>query len=843
MRFSFRRTPAGFALCCLSFTLSIGPLALASGCGTPAGQGLRAEPLLHLADRLDAARVEGAALESAVAARSWRFDQPREEWRTVDSALQPWLATVARGAGAGATRLALGLPRQQQGPILIGGLATKLEGLVLDDWETVLVTARCNQRMAGVTVAYNLDEPGALPNFFKFFAGGDEVPPIYSDGSTQTYAVPLRARDGSAPGAPLAELALFFGAPEPAAVDLLEVKLVPRGAGYPDPTGTRPVSRSSDTRTALYAHAPATLTWPLELPQGARLDFALTAEAGSEVVYRVAARRGGGAPEPLFEERVAGAGEWLQRSVDLGKFAGSTELVLAAESGRGGAVAIWGAPIVSGGRRDLRPNVVFYVIDGGGADLMSVYGYNRRTTPFLERLAETSVVFERAFSNSTWTQSSTPSFMTSLHHSVLGGLRRGMHSTAVPKGATTMAERFRAAGYQTASFTSNPNAGRMIGLERGVDRLRDGETHSPSTSSLDLHEEFWRFRDESPSAPWWVHFQTTDVHEPNSPEPPFAHTWVSPEDRRRLYQWEEALFVTSGADFGQMAIATWYDLAIERAKIPRQEFYRLRRGLYDETMAHQDHQLGQFVEQLRARGEWENTIFVIAADHGHPAGTFSRFGRGEFEPKPEEWQGALFDSYATRIPLIVSWPARIAGGRRVQEAVSMIDVLPTLLELAGLPKAEVAQGQSLAPVLLGRSQEIRPVVFDEFRVDEASGEMIGNLELVDGRWGASLEIGPVAAGSDPHLGRHPTPAGGRWGARHRFYPEVPRLLLYDLRRDPFVRKAVNAEHPELVERYTRQLVELWKAHRALATRFESADGDAALDPEQLKQLKALGYIQ
>ena len=114
---------------------------------------------------------------------------------------------------------------------------------------------------------------------------------------------------------------------------------------------------------------------------------------------------------------------------------------------------------------------------------------------------------------------------------------------------------------------------------------------------------------------------------------------------------------------------------------------------------------------------------------------------------------------------------------------------------------------------------------------------------VDGRWGASLELGPVAPGADPRLGRHPTPAGGRWGARHRFYPEVPRLLLYDLERDPFVRKAVNAEHPELVGRYKRQLVELWKAHRALATRFESATGDAALDPEQLKQLKALGYIQ
>jgi arylsulfatase A-like enzyme len=70
--------------------------------------------------------------------------------------------------------------------------------------------------------------------------------------------------------------------------------------------------------------------------------------------------------------------------------------------------------------------VVFYIIDGGGADLMSLYGYARKTTPALEALAKDGVVFDHAFSNATWTQASTASFMTSLQHSVLGGLRRGV---------------------------------------------------------------------------------------------------------------------------------------------------------------------------------------------------------------------------------------------------------------------------------------------------------------------------------------------------------------------------------------------------------------------------------
>ena len=73
-------------------------------------------------------------------------------------------------------------------------------------------------------------------------------------------------------------------------------------------------------------------------------------------------------------------------------------------------------------------------------------------------------------------------------------------------------------------------------------------------------------------------------------------------------------------------------------------------------------------------------------------------------------------------------------------------------------------------------------------------------------------------------------------------PEVPNLLLYDLEKDPFARRAVNEEHPELVERYRRRLLEYWKAHQALALRFSSVE-DQALAPEQLEQLRALGYIQ
>ncbi len=142
-------------------------------------------------------------------------------------------------------------------------------------------------------------------------------------------------------------------------------------------------------------------------------------------------------------------------------------LALEADANRTGSVALWAAPTLSGARTTEKPNIIFYVIDGGGADLMSLYGYNRRTTPNLERIAAEGAVFNSAYSNSTWTRPSTLSFLTSLQHSVLGGFRNGR--TTAPEEVLTLAQHLHRAGYQTAEFTSNPNAGRISNLDRGND--------------------------------------------------------------------------------------------------------------------------------------------------------------------------------------------------------------------------------------------------------------------------------------------------------------------------------------------------------------------------------------
>lgn len=821
--------------------------------------------LVHLDLELANARVRSTPASAAGGtAHVWNFAEPQKEWRAISSADFPGLAAVELAPQKDGVRLSLAAPGEgKHTRMLVGGIAIDLPPGPLNAWSGVRVRARSHARMGGIGASCNVETRDAIPGPFEFIGGHAGTSPVFNDGSVQDYVLPLEIRtdESAAPaqGAPvLKSLGIFAAAPQPASIDILSIALVPRDEPYREATGVRSLTRDSITRRTIFAHAPASLAFRVRVPERGRLDLGLSCLDGESITYRATVKAGTSEAKALPSETVADGAQWVQRSYDLSSWAGQeVELALEAESKDAGAVALWGAPIVasatgpSKGAAPKHPNVIFYVIDGGGADLMSVYGYNRRTTPFLERLAAEGVVFEHAHSNSTWTQPSTASFMTSLQHSVLGGLRRGVHSTPVPAKAVTMAERMHQAGYETAVFTTNPNCARVIGLERGVDLMRDVDSEDASSSSGELHARFWNFRQEYPGHPFWVHFQTTDVHQPNHPPPPFAGLFVTPEDRHKLEQMDRQLFESAGDKFGSTSIVDWYDIALKAAGVDRRTYFSLRRGLYDETMAHQDKELERLVGRLKSEGEWEDTLLVIAADHGHPAGTFARFGRGLIEPEPDGWEGGLFDAYATRVPLIFVWPRGIQGGRRIEQDVSMIDVLPTILDLAGLPAPDVLQGRSLAPVLRGGSLEPRPVVLDEFRVDEASGQMIGNIEMIDGRWGASLEIGPAAETKDEdegskdkvaERGRHAYPAGGRWGAVHPFFPDASRILLYDLWNDPFAARAVNDAHPAEVDHYRQALLEQWHVHRALSQRFAEA-GDQALDPAMVKQLQALGYTR
>lgn len=571
------------------------------------------------------------------------------------------------------------------------------------------------------------------------------------------------------------------------------------------------IRRGVAWRPTIATLSPSKLAFPVTVPDGGRLDVSMTMDDRAEsVTFRVVIE--GSRRHVAFEGELNQAVDWVSREIDLSDFAGqAVTLSLETEAPVAGTSAYWGAPIVSGGAPAEQPNVILYIIDAAGADFMSVYGHEPTNTPFLEELAAQGAVFERAYSNSTWTKISTPSFLSSLHSSVLGG--HVSREDVISDSVLTLPQILRQAGYTTAEITSNPFAGMMTGLERGLDYLRDGGVARNAVSSAELHANLRQWRSAADVRPYWAHVQTTDVHWPWDPEPPHLGTFTDAAERETFYRDELRLADAAGLDRPQWLHVWRYPQRLfDELGIDRQEFFSVADRLYDESMLHNDEQLRQLVSALEANGDWDNTILIVASDHS------SAHGLG-LEDDILDRDGPIMNSMRTRIPLMVVWPGRIQA-QRIEAPVSMVDVLPTVLDLAGLPAAEVTQGQSWGPVLRGEPWEPHLVTLDEMYVEE-DGTVSGWLEVIEGRWGASWRF------------RGRTPADTVPGAEVR---------LCDLPADPLCRYDVAGEHPDHVARLAEQLQERWAASWILAAGFGRGDR-GEMTEEQRRALRALGYIQ
>ncbi len=784
---------------------------------------LTAEVPLHLEEHLDAAKIVGSEVPKDVPeAIEWRFDKPQPDWKPAKPISAQWEAVKPVQAGD-ALHLPLTAENRADGPRLIGEIYVKLPDWNIEDWAFVEIRARTRDPIAWINLDFNYTEEDSQEGgIFPFYTSGDGSF-LVTDGTVQTYRLSMQHSRMRKWDGPWTDLGIWFSSwrdLEAVTLDILSVRVIPKESIYAGaPVGVRTDKRNEAYRRTLYTHAPGRIEYRVRVPQAGRLDFGVgVLNEDSPVTFRIVASQMDEEEVVLFEETYANQEEWGQRSVDLSSMTGKTvRIALEADAKRPGAVALWAAPTISGIRMTQKPNIIFYVIDGAGADWMSVYGYNRRTTPFLEELALEGALFEHAYSTSTWTPMSNPSFMTSLFYSVLGGFRS--ISDKIPEGVMTMAEHFGRAGYPTAVITSNPLAATMSGLERGVDEVQAIDPPVNAESSQHLHRAFWEWREAYPGEPYWVHFQTTDVHEPFRPTAPFSGLFITPELRAQYIEWDEVIYYKDPKTYSKAGTT------VEQHALAQQ-------ALYDEGMAHQDYQLRRFVERLRAIGEWENTIFIVASDHGYPAGSH-RFNPGK------AWDAPYIHPFATRIPLMFIWPGRIQAGARFTDPVSMVDVLPTILELVGLPMPEVMQGQSLVPLLLGEGEwHPKPVIVDMLTIEQTTGQLVGSLEMIDGRWGASLVFNEVTPGEAP-------PNRGRFGdglMRDAPFTRTEPLLIYDLWDDPLLTMPINAERPDLVKKYRTLLEEQFKANEMLREMIGSR-GAVKMTSEQLERLRTLGYIK
>ncbi len=329
-----------------------------------------------------------------------------------------------------------------------------------------------------------------------------------------------------------------------------------------------------------------------------------------------------------------------------------------------------------------RPPILLVVLDALHAEHLGHLGYERDTTPTLDRLAAQGVSFERAFAPAPYTLASIPSLFTGRlpdHH----GLVR--KHTRLRDGERLLAETLARGGYRTFGAVANPNGGAQWGLDRGFDHFvelyEDLDEDDEMLAGLDAEKflpvvEGWlALLEEDPlGGPPFFYLHVLEPHSPYSP----------PEHWR-----EQFLDFDYDGPFARGDNRTLIDSVYGRIAADEDDI-RAVRALYDATLRHADDVLGRLFERLDDAGLFGEMLVVITSDHGEALWQRGRWGHND----------QLFDEML-RIPLIVRFPLGLGPeGLLIQSQVSLLDVAPSLSEWLDLPAPEHGfDGVSLAELI------------------------------------------------------------------------------------------------------------------------------------------------
>ena len=334
------------------------------------------------------------------------------------------------------------------------------------------------------------------------------------------------------------------------------------------------------------------------------------------------------------------------------------------------------------------PNVLLIILDTVRAPSLSLHGYERRTTPNLERLAKAGMLFERAVATDSWTLPSHVSMFTGRYPHELSADRKTPLDFTYP----TLAEVLSARGYLTAGFVANLEyCTSESGLGRGfahyddydvspgdfilawslgnylsqrprIRQLVDNWNSLDRKSASQVNSEFLEWLDHKGSRPFFAFLNYFDAHAPYYPPEPFDTMFgpTTPRDGPVSEKW------------------------LHKKDIPT-DVLQAEINAYDSTIAYLDHEVGLLLDELGKRGVLENTVVIVTADHGEEFGEHDVFGHGQSLYLP-----------SLHVPLMILYPGRVPAGKSVAEVVSLRDMVATVMDLANLASESAFPGKSLA---------------------------------------------------------------------------------------------------------------------------------------------------
>ena len=439
-------------------------------------------------------------------------------------------------------------------------------------------------------------------------------------------------------------------------------------------------------------------------------------------------------------------------------------------------------------------NVIVIVVDALRADRVGTYGYERDTTPRIDRFAERSLVFTRAYSAASWTLPSVGSLMTSVYPSVHGLLRppTSADQHTLPEEFLTLAESLRSHGFRTASITSQPWISKETGLTQGFDEIRTVAHASAPDEARVLAEHLigWlegqgetRFflyaHFMGPHSPYDVVSEFTGRFTAGRPVPPMVAEF------HRLYEFESE--------------ARAYRMASDLAQENRlsEEEIRYLEDEYDEKLAFTDRWLGALFDSLERLGHLDDSLIVVTADHGE-----SFFEHGTI------FHGKHLHEELVRVPLLIRLPGGASAPARVDEIVELIDLYPTIHEMLEIPAPAYVQGESLLPVFHGGPG-------DGVAFAECSG-----FKVITRDWSSLHDYGDQL-----HLPR-----------------QVQVREMYDLAADPLEQFNL-APGDRAAERRQRELAAaIWGEIGEIRNRYGFENRPVEFDDDTREKLASLGYL-
>ena len=579
-------------------------------------------------------------------------------------------------------------------------------------------------------------------------------------------------------------------------------------------------------REVIVTRSPERIHFTVNLPAYPYLDLAVGTVEEGPVTFRVGIQADDSQSErTLLEKTVTTPHRWELAPIELENYAGGTAtLSFQIEGTVEGTLGFWGSPVIrsremmsslgtSGGvLGDLPQGVVLIVGDTLRCDHLEAYGYSRPTAPMLARMASEGILFRDTQSQGVWTKVSVPSILTSLFpitHGIVDLTDR------LPASAITIAEAFQQAGYATWASSSVAFSGQLSNLHQGVEVLHERASvlEDGSKTARPFVDRLLPWLEAHRDIPFFVFLHVFDPHSPFEPRPPYNTMWVDNQRNETFQKQLEKVrkFITDEA-MRTRGLPSREELA--KAGVDASTFVQFEEDWYDGSIRGMDAEIGRLMEMLEQLDLDDRTLVAFVSDHGE-----------EFLEHGRHWHGNTVYGEMTNVPLILSWPEHLPEGVVIGETVQSIDLMPTLLELSGIPTPEILQGKSLVPLLFPEGREeaaeqlrSRPVFSERKRIPSVQTESPLDRD----------SFAVVAEG---------------WKLIHniRRPADYPEWELYEHRKDPLDLKDLAAENPDVIARLQREL-ERWQKS-ALAAKLSPQADTEGLSPDELQRLRSLGYIQ